>query len=45
MSRGEEASYTVKISPKEEGYYTVYVTLYNNYQRIGRDSDTFRVEK
>jgi len=22
---GEEASYTVKITPKEEGYYTVYV--------------------
>ncbi|SRR5438034_1675972 len=45
LSRGEEASYTTKITPKEEGYYTVYASLYNNYRRIGRDSDTLRVEK
>jgi hypothetical protein len=45
LSRGEEASYTAKIIPKEEGYYTVYANLYDNYQWIGRDSDTIWVQK
>lgn len=45
LSRGEEASYTAKITPKEEGYYTVYASLYDNRQRIGRHSDTLWVEK
>ncbi len=45
LSSGEEASYITKITPKEEGYYTVYATLYNNYRRIGRNSDTLRVAK
>ena len=45
LSSGEEASYITKITPKEEGYYTVYATLYNNYRRIGRNSDTIRVAK
>jgi hypothetical protein len=44
LSRGEEASYTTKITPKEEGYYTVYASLYDNHRRIGRDSDTLWVE-
>ena len=40
LSVGEEASYAAKIAPKEEGYYTVYVSLYGNKnRRIGRDSD------
>jgi hypothetical protein len=46
ISRGEEASYTAKIRPKQEGYYTVYANLYDNDgRRIGRDSDTIWVEK
>ncbi len=45
LSRGEEASYTTKVTPKEEGYYTVYASLYDNYKRIGRDSGTLWVEK
>jgi hypothetical protein len=45
LSSREEASYITKITPKEEGYYTVYATLYNNYRRIGRNSDTLRVAK
>ena len=45
ISRGEEASYIAKITPKEEGYYNVYANLYDNYQRIGRNSDTIWVEK
>jgi hypothetical protein len=45
LSRGEEASYTAKITPKEEGYYTVYASLYDNRRRIGRHSDTLWVEK
>lgn len=45
LSRGEEVSYTANITPKEKGYYTVYANLYDNSQRIGRDSDTIWVEK
>lgn len=45
LSHGEEASYTTKITPKEIGYYTVYANLYNNNRRIGRSSDTIRIEK
>ena len=45
LSNGEEASYTTEITSKEEGYYTIYANLYNNYRRIGRDSDTLKVEK
>jgi hypothetical protein len=45
LSTGEEASYTTKITPKEEGYYTVYASLYDNHRRIGRHSDTIWVEK
>ena len=45
LSTGEEASYTTKITPKDEGYYTVYASLYDNHRRIGRDSDTIWVEK
>jgi uncharacterized membrane protein len=45
ISRGEEASYIAKITPKEEGYYTVYANLYNNYENIGRKFETIWVEK
>jgi hypothetical protein len=45
LSIGEEASYTAKITPKEEGYYTVYASLYDNLRRIGREFDTIWVEK
>jgi hypothetical protein len=45
LSRGEEASYTAKITPKEEGYYTVYANLYNNHQSIGRNYETIWVKK
>ena len=45
LSNGEEASYTAKITPKEEGYYTVYASLYDKDRRIGRQSDTIWIEK
>ena len=45
LSIGEEASYTAKITPKEEGLYTVYASLYDNNRRIGREFDTIWVEK
>jgi hypothetical protein len=46
LSHGEEASYTAEITPKEEGYYTVYANLYDNKQMcIDRDSDTIWVER
>ena len=45
LSPGEEASYITKITPKEEGYYVIYATLYDKLQRLGRESDTVWVEK
>jgi hypothetical protein len=45
LSPGEKASYTTKITPKEEGYYTVYASLYDKGRRIARDSDILWVEK
>ena len=45
LSDGEEATYRAKIKPKEEGYYTVYVNLYDDYRLIDRDYDTIWVEK
>ena len=44
LSRGEDASYSAKITPKEKGYYTVYANLYNNSDLIRRRSDTIWVE-
>jgi hypothetical protein len=45
MSRGEEASYKAKIKPKEEGYYTVYVNLYDDYRLIDRIFDIIWAER
>ena len=45
MSRGEEASYKAKIKPKEEGYYTVYANLYDDYRLIDRDYDIIWAER
>jgi len=45
LSRGEEVSYTAKITPKEKGYYNVYGSLYDHNRRIGREFDTIWVEK
>jgi hypothetical protein len=45
LSHGEEASYTAEITPKEEGFYTVYANLYDDGRRIDRDSDVLFVEK
>jgi hypothetical protein len=45
LSPGEEASYAAKITPKEEGFYTIYASLYDKLNRIGRESDTLRVRK
>jgi hypothetical protein len=39
LSRGEEVSYTAKITPKEKGYYTVYASLYDHNRRIGKNFD------
>ncbi|HXT83810.1 MAG TPA: hypothetical protein VN704_05685 [Verrucomicrobiae bacterium] len=45
LTRGEEVSYTTKITPKEKGYYTVYGSLYDQNRRIGRKFDTMWVDK
>jgi hypothetical protein len=45
LSRGEEVSYTAKITPKEKGYYTVYASLYDHNRRIGKNFDIMWVEK
>lgn len=45
LSPGEEVSYTAHITPKEEGFYNVYATLYDSSnRRIDRDSDIIWVE-
>jgi hypothetical protein len=42
LSNGEEATYRTKMKPKEEGYYTVYVNLYDDYRLTDRDYDTIQ---
>ena len=44
LSNGE-ATYSTEMKPKEEGYYTVYVSLHDDYRLIDRDYDTIWVEK
>lgn len=39
LVRGDEAEYKAKIKPKEEGFYRVYVNLYDDYRLIDRDYD------
>jgi hypothetical protein len=45
MSRGDETAYKAKLKPKEDGYYTVYVNLYDDYRNIARAYDTLYVAK
>jgi hypothetical protein len=45
MSKGDEASYKAKIKPKEEGTYTVYANLYDDYRLIDRDYDMIWAER
>jgi hypothetical protein len=44
MSKGDETSYKAKIKPKEEGFYTVYVNLYDENRLIDKGYDTMWVE-
>jgi hypothetical protein len=45
MSRGDETAYKAKLKPKEDGYYTVYVNLYDDHRNIARAYDTLYVAK
>ena len=45
MSRGDETVYKAKLKPNEEGYYTVFVSLYDDYRNISRAYDTLYVAK
>ena len=45
MARGDETTYKAKLKPKEDGYYTVYVNLYDDYRNIARAYDTLYVAK
>ena len=45
MSRGDETAYKAKLKPKEDGYYTIYVNLYDDYQNIARAYDTLYIVK
>ena len=45
MSRGDETAYKAKAKPKEDGYYTVYVNLYDDHRNIARAFDTSYVFK
>jgi len=44
ISAGEKSSYSAQMTPRETGYYKVYATLYDNYRRIGRKTDTIWVQ-
>jgi hypothetical protein len=45
MSKGDQTAYNAKLKPKEDGYYTIYVNLYDDYRNIGRAYDTLYVAK
>jgi hypothetical protein len=45
LALGEEARYAAEITPREAGLYTVTAYLYDNYQRIGRETDYVYVQK
>ncbi|HZE79032.1 MAG TPA: hypothetical protein VE089_10840 [Nitrososphaeraceae archaeon] len=45
MSRGDGRAYKAKLKPKEDGYYTVYVNLYDDYRNIGRAHDMYYIAK
>jgi hypothetical protein len=45
LSAGEEATYSAKITPKEEGLCTIQVYLHNDYKRIGHETDSILVRK
>ena len=44
MSKGDETAYKAKITPNEEGYYTVYANLYDDYRLIDRAYDILWVD-
>jgi hypothetical protein len=37
---GEEARYTAEFTPKEAGYYTIFVYLFEGWMRIGHKTET-----
>ena len=45
MSSGDETTYNVKLKPKQDGYYTLYVNLYDDRRNIARAYDTLYVVK
>ena len=42
---GEEARYSAEFTPKEMGYYTIYVYLYDGKRRIGHRTDSIQAQK
>lgn len=45
LSVGEEATYSAKITPREKGLYTIHAYLYDDYKRIGHETDSILVRK
>jgi hypothetical protein len=45
LAAGDEARYTAEITPKETGYYTVYVYLYDGWRRIDHKTNTIYVQR
>jgi hypothetical protein len=45
LSPGEKVQYSAEITPKEEGLYTVTACLYDNFERVGRETDYVYVQK
>jgi len=42
---GEEGRYKVEATPKEEGFYTIYAYLYDDWIRIGYKTETIYAQK
>jgi len=45
MSKRDETTYKAKMNVKEDGYYTVYVNLYDDNRTIDRDYDMLFIER
>jgi hypothetical protein len=42
---GEEARYTAEFTPKETGYYTIYAYLYDDWRRIGYETESIYAQE
>ncbi len=45
LDMGEEAVYAAKVTPEEEGLYTIYTYLYDGTKRLGRETERVYVRE